>query len=197
MYVMPKMLGGQEQQAIYFDHDFRLSLKRLHAVVSACVTHAISRQRSCSEPRPDVQEVVRGCMARIGVLRCMNEMEVLSSLEILRAGLKKVPSMLIALDSLGAFFYREKMAETYADSSVALQHSIFRSLFRWSRSAIVIATRPCLLPPKNSDNPSETREYLPTSWTKMVTHRMTLERRGLGTRGQSLYGVSMMKRRTR
>ena len=189
---MPKDLGGQEQQAIYFDHDLRLSLVRLHAVVTAAVECAVGR-RCVSDPPLDVQAVVRGCLGRIAVLRCLNEMEVLSSLEILRAGLKKAPSMLIVLDSLGSFYYREKMAEAYADSSVTLQNSIFRSLNRWSRSAIILATKPCLLPPKTSDNPSETKEYLPNSWTKMVNYRLNLHRRGLGPQGNSLYGVALMK----
>jgi hypothetical protein len=106
--------------------------------------------------------------------------------------------VLVVLDSLGSFYYRGKMAEACAGAAAGVQAQVLALLWRMvsRRSAVVVATKPCLFPPKNRDAVVEHREYMPQRWQGMVRFRLLLwkERGPEGEQGSSSFAGKVVAR---
>lgn len=98
-WALPTECGGCASGAAYLDTDFRLCLRRLRHLVEARVRASLATEVELARARDQT-------LARIAVVRCSTTLELLAALELVHNGDGPRPS-LVALDSIGAFVWRE------------------------------------------------------------------------------------------
>ena len=126
-----------------------------------------------------------------GVLRCAHTLEFVASLEILQAEFRgTVPEKyadmrrgrtfnpregaLMVIDSIGTFYYRDKMTEAMAGEGTSLQKHALRCVAKLvaEKYVLLLAAKPVLFNAREGQPEGEHREYMPPVWQKVVTFRV-------------------------
>ena len=129
-WTMPLCKGGSGREAAYFDNDFKLSDSRLRAIV-----------------QEKAGTYARETLARISVARCETTLEFLAGLELVKQSQKKSSGrLLIVIDSLGAFFWREEKLATEHLAPPSFTAASCRLLGKLLNDdkALIIAAKPVL-----------------------------------------------------
>lgn len=210
-WILPQALGGNGGSVVFLDMDFRMNVLRFRHLLLARLTQAAQQQHQRSvatgggeEGGPvdmsdllvtDTEALLEECMNRVVLIRCVDELEAFSALEVLKYDLNHPSSSssssgptLLVLDSLGSLLYERKAAESCRQGQSCFDFMMARALNRMvtNRSLSIIALKPSLLNCKRLYLPQgqganqhffpsmEHREYMPGQWAKLVTHRVTV-----------------------
>jgi RecA/RadA recombinase len=128
-------------------------------------------------------------LERVWVLRCSHTFEFVASLEVLQKEFRggrirqrgekqrafhPQAGALVIIDSMGAFFYRDKTTEAVAGEGTALQKHALRILVKLvaDRCVLVIAAKPALFNPWDGKRYLGHREYMPRMWKNLVAFRV-------------------------
>ncbi|XP_054995450.1 DNA repair protein XRCC2 [Sorex araneus] len=168
--LLPREAGGLGAEALFLDADGHFDLLRLVAVLE----------------RGGAEELVRGCLGRLWVLRCASSAQLLLTLHALPALLCRRPALgLLALDGLSAFYWLDRAG---GGESARLQEAPLRQcvqllqrLAAAHRLQLFVTTQSLLQPrpPPAAGDPGH-RPYLCQAWRRAVTHRLLLSRHGDG-----------------
>ena len=195
------MLGGKGHRAVLLDLDRRFNMFRLMQLLESSVRTMWQAQHDglTELHDADVDDILRGALARLLIYRPSDSMQFLATLHGLSSLLMGEPGYkLLIIDSIGAFLAADRAETPDADAQTAYQRQVVAALRRL-RSNIpltIIALKPALFSPHGTASLSGVlahsqtpfsgqhdtegfhfvpyREYLCTTWQNFVKQRMSL-----------------------
>ncbi|CAH0522278.1 unnamed protein product [Peronospora belbahrii] len=152
-----------KERVFIFDHECQVSATRMAAIVT--------RRLDDHEQEEAVDEV----LSRVQTCNCRDSFQWLASLNHVHFMLLEAPStpLMLVFNCVGSFHAIDRMAARSVGDGLALSEQVFLFLrqFIQHHSPIVFAAKDIA---KNTRNPWEHTEYLPSSWTSQVTKRILL-----------------------
>ena len=186
-------LHGCGVAVIFVDTDYHFQLLRLIRILEHRILKAIRTMQqengiiatetlSCYHDKyQDFEQFVKSCLDRLYLVQCNSSLEMLASIASLEQLLSAKPEVAVMMiDSLGAFYWVDKSigGESTTDQEQK-QRRIVQLLSRYVKEfqLVLIATKQALFDGSSSDRGGH-REYLCTTWQRLVKYRYTFERLG-------------------
>jgi len=168
--VLPESMGGSHGTVLWFDSELRLCAERFVGILMYRIEAAIG-----SKVIPDEttgREIVQSCMKRFLVFRCLNSLQVLSTLHsFTEEWMRRDHVKLIVFDSIASFYWRDLETEHIgAGLHVSVPLAIRDLLNRYN--VAVLAIKPTLMRPKQG---APSPEYLSKTWQRLVGLQVFLE----------------------
>ncbi|CAI5728540.1 unnamed protein product [Peronospora farinosa] len=152
-----------KERVFIFDHECQVSATRMAAIVARKLD---GKQRD---------EMVEEVLSRVQTCYCRDSFQWLATLNHVHFQLLEAPPapLMLVFNCIGSFHALDKIVARSVGDGLALSEQVFIFLRQFIRhhSPIVFAAKETT---KNTRNPWEHTEYLPSSWTSQVSKRILL-----------------------
>ena len=194
-------IGGLGISVIFIDTDYHLSMIRMATLLEACVMAHIQEDQDREAPTSeDVESLVKRCLQQLFIVRCKSSSQLFITLDYLENLLSNKPDIgAIMIDSISAFYWIDKCAG--GDSIQAQELNMKRIATILKRlvdtyNLVVFATKSVMYQKhghKSLDSLGESSsrqsskftiehcEYLPKTWSRIISHRLLFSKETMGT----------------